>query len=143
MSELHRVRQVRPVSASGAVPNVLDGFAALTVVVKTAQEFAVLCQTERTNRERIETYAKTEIARIKGAEDILRRYFDHVFAERKSNFEELFKRLDDALEQRDSETVSKVLNGIVDIARSSPLADLGDLGQLRAALDDPDQVWEL
>ena len=27
--------------------------------------------------------------------------------------------------------------------QTSPLADLGDLSQIRAALDDPNQVWEL
>jgi len=86
---------------------------------------------------------KTEITRIKGAEDILRRYFEQIFSERRHNFEELFKRLDDALEREDAGTVSNVLAAIVDIARNSPLADLGDLSQLRAALDDPDQVWDL
>ncbi len=33
--------------------------------------------------------------------------------------------------------------GGVDIARTSPFADLGDLGQIRADLDDPNQVWDL
>lgn len=38
--------------------------------------------------------------------------------------------------------MSTVLTGIVEIARTSPLANMGDLGQIRAALDDPDHVWE-
>jgi hypothetical protein len=36
-----------------------------------------------------------------------------------------------------------MVNAVVDLAKTSPLADLGDLSQIRAALDDPDQVWEL
>jgi hypothetical protein len=35
-----------------------------------------------------------------------------------------------------------MVRGIVDIAKSSPSPDLGDLGKIRAALDDLDQVWE-
>ena len=33
--------------------------------------------------------------------------------------------------------------GIVDLAKSSPLADVGDLSQVRKALDDPDHVLVL
>ena len=47
------------------------------------------------------------------------------------------------MDNGDGESVHAVLRGIVDIARTSPLAELGDLSQIRAALDDPDQVWEL
>ena len=87
--------------------------------------------------------AAVEVARIKAAESVLKDYFAKVFAERRSNFEELFNRLDGALEANDGETVALMVRGIVDIAKTSPLADLGDLSQIRAALDDPDQVWEL
>ncbi len=38
---------------------------------------------------------------------------------------------------------SRSASRIVDIAQSSPLADLGDLSQIRKALDDPNQVWDL
>ena len=70
-------------------------------------------------------------------------YFQQTFAERRATFEELFSRLDQALDQGNGEVISVVLRGIVDVARTSPLAHLGDLSQIRAALDDPNQVWEL
>ena len=54
----------------------------------------------------------------------------------------MFVRLDRALEEENGEVLHAVVRGIVDIAQSSPLADMGDLSQIRAALDDPDQVWE-
>jgi hypothetical protein len=60
-----------------------------------------------------------------------------------STFETLFARLDSALERSDAQAVNVIVSGIVDVAKSSPLADLGDLGKIRAALDDPDQVWDL
>ena len=55
----------------------------------------------------------------------------------------LFSRLDAAMESGDSQTISGTLGGIVDLARSSPLAQLGDLGKIREALEDKNQVWEL
>ena len=94
-------------------------------------------------RTRIRAYEETEVARIRAAEKVLQGYFEQVFAERRGNFEQLFSRLDDALEKGNGEATAVVLQSIVDIARTSPLADLGDLSQIRAALDDPDQVWDL
>lgn len=121
----------------------LDGFTALGKMVEAARECITIHQVENTNRGRIRAYQETEVGRIKAAEAILRGYFEQSFAERRTAFEELFSRLDQALEQGDGEVISVVVRGIVDVARTSPLADLGDLSQIRAALDDPDQVWDL
>ena len=100
-------------------------------------------EVESTKRTRIRAYEETEVARIGAAEKVLQGYFEQVFAERRGNFEQLFSRLDDALEKGNGEATAVVLQSIVDIARTSTLADLGDLSQIRAALDDPDQVWDL
>ncbi len=73
-----------------------------------------------------------------------RDYFTESFRERRKNFDEMFQRLDSALAGKATEKPAAiVVRGIVDIARESPLANMGDLGQIRAALDDPNQVWEL
>ncbi|MCV7434922.1 hypothetical protein H7K31_25330 [Mycolicibacterium bacteremicum] len=128
--------------AAGGV-TALQGFDALHQIVSAAKECIAVHETEKSKRARLQTYETTEVARIKAAESVLKDYFSKVFAERRSNFEELFNRLDGALEANDGETVALMVRGIVDIAKTSPLADLGDLSQIRAALDDPDQVWEL
>lgn len=98
---------------------------------------------EKTKQARLTTYRDTEVSRIKAAESILHKYFDGVFADRRANIDGLFKRLDQALDSGDSQAITQVVNAVVDIAKTSPLADLGDLSQIRAALDDPDQIWEL
>lgn len=100
-------------------------------------------QCEGTKRKRLSTYEATEIARIKAAESVLHDFLAEAFRERRKNFDEMFLRLDAALESGDGESAAVVVRGIVDIARESPLANMGDLGQIRAALDDPNQVWEL
>lgn len=121
----------------------LDAFNALNQVVAAGRECIQIHEVESTKRARIRAYEATEVARIKAGEAVLKEYFEQVFAERRQTYEELFSRLDQALEQENGEVIAAVLRGIVDIARTSPLADMGDLSQIRAALDDPDQVWDL
>ena len=121
-----------------AVPAV-NPIEALTQIVDCVKAI----QVEGTKRKRLSAYETTEIARIKAAEVVLRDYFAESFRERRKNFDEMFQRLDSALEQGNGEAAAIVVRGIVDIARESPLANMGDLGQIRLALDDPNQVWEL
>ena len=121
----------------------LQGLDALRQVVETARECFIIHEEQSSIRKRFNTYEKTEVARIKAGEAILRDYFAQAFAERRYMVDGLFTRLDEAMERGDGTAVHEVLRGIVDVARTSPLADLGDLSQIRAALDDPDQVWEL
>lgn len=121
----------------------VDGFAALNQIVEAARECIKIHEVESTKRARLDTYEATELARIKAGEAVLQGYFEQVFAERRDVYQNMFLRLDQALAAGNGEVIASVVRGIVDIARDSPLANLGDLGQVRAALDDPDQVWEL
>lgn len=133
---------VAKVVASGPL-SAFDGFAALGTMVEAARECIKIHEVESTKRAGIRAYKETEVARIKAAEAILKGYFEQAFAERRATFEGLFSRLDQALDESNGEVISVVLRGIVDVARTSPLADLGDLSQIRAALDDPDHVFDL
>jgi hypothetical protein len=121
----------------------LSAFDALTTIVEETSAYLKLREEERTKRANIEAYAKLETDRIRGAERVLKQYFDQVFAERAHTIDELFARLDAATERGDDGSVAGTLSAIVDLAKSSPLATMGDLGELRKALDDPDHVWEL
>jgi hypothetical protein len=102
------------------------GFKALNVLVNAARECFETHQVESTKRSKLNSYEVIEVARIKAAEATLRSYFEQVFAERRKNFKQLFTRLDGALDRGDGEAHSQVVRSIVDIARTSPLADLGD-----------------
>lgn len=131
------------VVSGGRAPRAWDAMSALNQIVEGARECFLVHQEERTKRERLQVYESTEVARIKAGEEVLKRYFDEVFAERRYLYDEMFGRLDRAMENGDGQAVAETLRGIVEVAKSSPLADIGNLGQIRAALDDPDQVWEL
>lgn len=134
---------LKPRAGKPSLPTAIDGMAALTQLVEAARECVVVHAVENTKQARIHAYETTEVTRIKAAEGILRDYFNQAFAERRATTDALFERLDVAIESGDTQIISEVVRGVVDIAKTSPLADLGDLSQIRAALDDPDQVWDL
>lgn len=133
----------KAVGAGARVFSALDGFTALNDIVEAAQEYFTLHETESTKRAQIAAAEKAEVARIKAAENVLREYFQQIFAERRANFDALFGTLDKAIAEGDGTTVNAVLGSIVDIAKTSPIAELGDLTQVRELLRDPDNVWEL
>lgn len=124
---------LRAADALGALDNVVDG----------TLDYLRLREKEQTKRANIDAYATVEISRIQEASSLLKQYFEQVFAQRSTTIDGLFRRLDDAMAGGDGTTATTALQGIVDLAKSSPLADIGDLSQVRKALDDPDHVWEL
>ncbi len=121
----------------------INALSTLNNIVNGVRECFVIHEQESTHRARLQTYESTEFQRIKAGQELLSRYLDSEFGERKELYSQLFERLDVAIEHGDGETAHAALRGIVDIARDSPLASLGDLGQVRALLDDPDVVWDL
>jgi hypothetical protein len=115
---------------------------ALNRLVGAVRESIQIHETESTKREKLRTYRETEVARIKASEKILREYFDRVFEERCETHKRLFEGLDRALESGDVTAMQTVVGGIVEVARTSPLASIGNLGELRRAMDDPNTVFE-
>ncbi|RBY91063.1 hypothetical protein [Blastococcus sp. TF02A-30] len=124
---------LRSVDAMGALDNVIDG----------ARDYLRLREEEQSKRAKIDAYASVEITRIQEASSALKSYFEQVFAERSTTIDGLFRHLDVAMASGDGKATEAALQGIVDLAKSSPMVDIGDLSQIRKALDDPDHVWEL
>lgn len=69
---------------------------------------------------------------------------DHVFAAGGGAVakKRLFENLDRAHDSGDVAAMQVAVGGIVEVARTSPLAGIGNLSDLRKALDDPDTVFE-
>lgn len=74
---------------------------------------------------------------------MLKQYFDQIFAERTETHKKLFAGLDVALESGDTAALQTIVGGIVEVARTSPLAGIGDIGELKRAMEDPDAVFDL
>ena len=128
-------------SAAGAV-SAADALGALKMMVAATRESIEIHEIERTKREKLLTYRETEVRRIKASERILRQYFDQIFQERRETHKRLFERLDRALESGDVSAMQIVVGGIVETARTSPLANIANLADLREAMDDPNTVFE-
>ena len=120
----------------------VDALSALTQLVGAARESIQIHETESTKREKLKTYREIEVSRIKASEKVLRDYFDRIFDERRETHRRLFDSLDLALESGDVSAMQTVVGGIVEVARTSPLANIGDLGELRRAMDDPNATFE-
>lgn len=121
----------------------LDALGALNNLIDGTLDYLRIREEEQTKRAKIEAYESVEVARIHEASSRLKDYFERVFSERSRTIDGLFGHLDDAMTRGDGTAATAALQGIVDLAKSSPLADMGDLTQVRKALDDPDHVWEL
>jgi Ser-tRNA(Ala) deacylase AlaX len=129
--------------AAGSAGSPMEALAALNNVIEAGGEYFKLREQHRTTRAQIDAYRSLETERVRTAERVLTLYFDEVFKERSGNFRELWARLDAAAEAGKDDTVRDVLGAIISLAQTSPLSGLADLGAVRAALDDPNMVWEL
>ena len=138
-------KPVRPdevISKTAAIPNA-DALAALHEMVAAAREFGRIREEEQTKRAAIAAAEHVQVDRIHAAENILRLYFERVFAERAQTSDEMFARLDRAMDSGDPQMVHAVVRGIVDLAQSSPLAGLEDFGKFWTELGTGDKPVEL
>ena len=129
--------------AAGVAGGSIDALAALNNVVEAGREYFRLREQNEHARAQIDAYRLLETERIRAAENVLTSYFDSLFKERAGNFRDLWARLDQAAETGNDDQVRDMLGAIVSLAQTSPLNGLADLGAIRAALDDPNKVWEL
>lgn len=114
----------------------------LQQMVSAYTEYLAIAEVERTKRRDIEAWEKEAITRINAERDLLITYLDRSFDERAENFRSLFGVVDNALLSGDNEKLALALNSITEIAKSSPFKDLANLNNVRAALNDPNHVWE-
>ncbi|MGK7881267.1 MAG: hypothetical protein AB4060_14380 [Crocosphaera sp.] len=115
----------------------------LNDIVTSYTEYLKIKEQEKTKRHEITTKEKITIAEIQAKRDLLINYLEFSFDERAKNFNSLFQLVDQAIDNEDNQQLSLALQGIIALAQSSPFDGLTDLSQVKAALDDPDHIWEL
>ncbi len=118
-----------------AVGQLIEGVRAVADAVR---DVAV----QRTEQTRIEGETAKDLARIQATRDVLMRYLERSFDERRANFDSLFSRLDEALTQGNVEVVSLTLDAVVKLASTSPFKDLADAATARQALGDKSKEWK-
>lgn len=114
----------------------------LNDIVQAWTEYKNIAEEEKTKRCEIEACKEVALAEIKTKRDFLIGYLEHSFDERAKNFQSFFEVVDQAMSSGDNQQLSLALHAITELAKSSPFKDLADLSAVKAALDDPDHVWE-
>lgn len=114
----------------------------LQQMVSAYTEYLTIAEQEGTKRRNIEAWENESITRINAQRDVLMTYLERSFDERADNFRALFDVVDNALVSGDNEQLALALNSITEIAKSSPFKELANLNSVRAALNDPNHVWE-
>jgi len=115
---------------SGKV-NPLETLQALT---KAFEEYARVVETERTKRRQIAADERIAIESLRLKRDLFMEYLARSFDERRSNFEQLFARLDQAIEDGDKATSGSALIAIVDLAKSSPFKGIQSIEELEDSI---------
>jgi hypothetical protein len=130
--------------------NLVRGVAAFTSpvqclndVIQAWTEYLTVVEEEKTKRQNIEAWEKVTLAEIETKRDFLIGYLELAFDERAKNFQSLFQKVDQAISVGDNQMLGSTLEAIVELAKSNPFKDLADLSTIKAALDNPDHVWEL
>lgn len=100
---------------------------AATQIVDACREWMRVHETEKTKRTGIVAQRDVYIAEINKQRDVLIGHLRAAFAQQGKALDELFKRLDTALETGDPDLVAPVISGIVETVKTSPLGDLATL----------------
>ena len=102
----------------------LDGLKIFAEVVKENRRIS---EEEKTKRDNILAMKEFEITKIQAQKEVLKDYFEKIFAERKLNLEKMFDALDKGIESNNLELIQLSLHSIVEIAKDSPLKQIEKL----------------
>lgn len=84
-------------------------------------------QQEETKREAIRAYRDVELKKLKNQKKNFEQYINHVFQERRINFDKFFQQLDIAIETDNMELANIVMAGIIQQIQNSPLQGVQEL----------------
>ena len=112
-------------------------------VVRICADCVKTIEAQQTERTRIDGKARVQIEHIRDRRELMVKFLDEAFAERRQNFRELFQRLDLAMERDSLDGTKEVLGAIVDLAKSSPFEALRDAATAHTVLLDKSVTWEL
>lgn len=122
LDEAVKIRKIAPTSipleaATGAFKRLIE----------THNEYKVIAAQEKTKREAIKAWKDVRLTELKNQQDILREYLDLTFKERRHMIDGLFDALDKGMEAGNLEVIDGAINGIVNIAKDSPLQQVDKL----------------
>lgn len=94
----------------------------------------VCLQEQQTRRQEIAAREAVALTELRDRRALLERYLERSFDERQAAFEELFHRVDRAMDLRDTAALQQIMTAITALACQSPFRDLVSLEATRDAL---------
>lgn len=96
-------------------------------ILEARNEYKKIAAQEKTKREVIGAWRDVRLAELKNQQEILRLYLENTFKERRKMIDGLFEALDKGMEAGNIHVIDTAINGIVSIAKDSPLKQVDNL----------------
>ena len=96
-------------------------------ILEVRNEYKKIAAQEKTKREVIGAWRDVRLAELKNQQEILRLYLENTFKERRKMIDGLFEALDKGMEAGNIHVIDTAINGIVNIAKDSPLKQVDNL----------------
>ena len=122
------------VKVSSITPSPTAALEAFNLLVKEYSNYKQVVETEKTKRQAIKAWSKSQAQQTKAKKEILKTYLEASFSERQYVIDEMFKRLDIGLETGNDQLVITAMTNISNIVQTSPLQEAEKLIQ---AMNDP------
>lgn len=129
-------RQKDRFQSVSSIQNPKEVLDALKVFSEQASETIKFCEVQKTKRAEIRSAANVEIHRINKISDLIEKYLEDSFDERRFLFKQHFEKIDKALEMGNSDVVAMELQCINQLSAQSPFKSLADV---KNVLDNKDQ----
>lgn len=120
--------------------NPIDLINSVNTLAKDYFESEKFRESQITERNKIESDRQIALSKIEATKQIFLDYLNKSFDERSINFSNYFKNLEVAIKNGDIQQVSLILNGINQLAESSPFKDIVDSIKLKNALDSKSEL---
>lgn len=100
---------------------------AFSRLIETHHEYKKIAAQEKTKREAIEAWKDVRLTELKNQKEILKTYLEETFRERREMIDGLFEALDKGIDANNLDVINGAINGIVSIAKDSPLQQVDKL----------------
>lgn len=135
-----RGRGVAPVAGGGAG---MDLAASLSMLMQEAGSTLRLLSEQSTARRRIAAWEDAEITRLQEVSRVVRLHLERSHDERQAALAALVAGVQASVAAQDVDALTRILDTMVDLLKTTPLAELVSLEAVAAKLGDPGAVFTM
>ncbi|WP_288382087.1 hypothetical protein [uncultured Acinetobacter sp.] len=125
-----------------AAGNPAEAAQVLKHFIEVAGDVAKFTEQQKTIRKDIEAKRDKDIAHIQAQKEIIMKYLDKSFDERKENFSKIFQVIDHAISNNNMQQLAMGLDSINQLAATSPFKALATLESTSEAIKDKNHIWD-